>query len=99
MSKATALRGALCASVSLREALADPALLGNVLVGESWATWRSSYESLALFAWSRPMRRRWRRGWTHLIALSVACRRCYSPETYCQDRVSHGLQGTVGVSR
>jgi hypothetical protein len=25
----------------LRDALSDPALLGNVLVGESWATWRS----------------------------------------------------------
>jgi hypothetical protein len=29
------------AAVSLRDALTDPALLGNVLVGESWATWRS----------------------------------------------------------
>jgi hypothetical protein len=28
-------------AVSLREALADPALLGNVLVGPSWATWRA----------------------------------------------------------
>jgi hypothetical protein len=45
MSRTAALRstasGTPYATVSLREALVDPALLGNVLVGESWATWRS----------------------------------------------------------
>jgi hypothetical protein len=42
MSKAAVLRRAGAhASVSLREALADPALLGNVLTGPSWTTWRA----------------------------------------------------------
>jgi len=34
-------RAAIRAAVSLREALIDPNLLGNVLVGESWTTWRA----------------------------------------------------------
>jgi hypothetical protein len=33
--------GAIRAAVSLREALIDPNLLGNVLAGPSWATWRA----------------------------------------------------------
>jgi hypothetical protein len=37
----TAFLGAPHATVSLREALTDCALLGNVLEGESWTTWRS----------------------------------------------------------
>jgi hypothetical protein len=28
-------------SVTMRSALADPALLGNALVGPSWSTWRT----------------------------------------------------------
>ena len=34
-------RAAIRAAVSLREALIDHNLLGNVLVGESWTTWRA----------------------------------------------------------
>jgi hypothetical protein len=42
MSKAATIRAsAPYATISLRDALADPLLLGNVLVGESWTTWRS----------------------------------------------------------
>ena len=33
--------GVIRAAVSLREALIDPNLLGNVLAGESWRTWRA----------------------------------------------------------
>ena len=41
MSKAADTPSAPHATISLRKALADPGLLGNVLVGDSWATWRS----------------------------------------------------------